>query len=210
MTVFSHLPIFRHLWFLSFLFRRYIGRKFLFLAIFGCVIYLGFTTASWFANSNSNSADGMGVSIGTDKFEITMLTGTDGIFSSYHSQVKDENALVWQMTADNNLINYNQPVGDDPGDLAPSDNKTPAEVAEKIKKLFSSDANYGVSRSGAVLTFTEKKDHYGTGQPAVSTTSGTTTITGSVCAFADNAVLRGYGDGRCTWRICKFAFLWYI
>ena len=85
--------------------------------------------------------------------------------------------------------------------VAPSDNKTPAEVAEKIKKLFSSDANYGVSRSGAVLTFTEKSGKYGTGQPVVSTTSGTTTIdaatttsplSGNLAANTDEALAAIY------------------
>ena len=85
--------------------------------------------------------------------------------------------------------------------VAASDNKTPAEVAEKIKKLFSSDANYGVSRSGAVLTFTEKSGKYGTGQPVVSTTSGTTTIdaatttsplSGNLAANTDEALAAIY------------------
>lgn len=85
--------------------------------------------------------------------------------------------------------------------VASSDNKTPAEVAEKIKKLFSSDANYGVSRSGAVLTFTEKSGKYGTGQPVVSTTSGTTTIdaatttsplSGNLAANTDEALAAIY------------------
>ena len=70
MTVFSHLLIFRHLWFLSFLFRWYIGRKCLFLAIFGCVIYLEFTTIAWFSHNTSVSGNGMGVSVTGSPFEI--------------------------------------------------------------------------------------------------------------------------------------------
>ena len=57
------------------------------------------------------------------------------------------------------------------------DTKTPTGVATSLYTALSSDATYSVSRDGAVLTLTEKAGKYGSGQPAVSTTSATTTIT---------------------------------
>ena len=128
--------------------------KFGSLAVFALIVWI-FATASWFANSNSNSADGMGVSIGTDKFEITMLKGTDGIFSSYHSRVKDENALVWKMTADNNLINYNQPVGDDPGDLGLYPGTSGVISFKVTPKVQSVDLNFDFEVLGYRLVIEE-------------------------------------------------------
>lgn len=61
--------------------------------------------------------------------------------------------------------------------VAAKDKKTPAKVAEQIKAKFNNHTYYKVTQSGAVLTFTENKDYYGTGQPEVDTTSLTTTIT---------------------------------
>ena len=58
-----------------------------------------------------------------------------------------------------------------------ADTKTPTGVATSLATALGSNANYSVSRSGAVLTLTEKSGKYGTGQPAVSTDSETTTIT---------------------------------
>ena len=57
-----------------------------------------------------------------------------------------------------------------------ADTKTPTGVATSLATALGSNANYSVSRSGAVLTLTEKSGKYGAGQPAVSTTSATTTI----------------------------------
>ena len=85
--------------------------------------------------------------------------------------------------------------------VAASDNKTPAKIAERIKGLFNNNANYSVSNNGAVLTFTEKSGKYGTGQPVVSTTSGTTTIdaatttsplSGNLAANTDEALAAIY------------------
>ena len=57
-----------------------------------------------------------------------------------------------------------------------ADTKTPTGVATSIATALGSDATYSVSRNGAVLTLTEKSGKYGTGAPAVSTTSESTTI----------------------------------
>lgn len=61
--------------------------------------------------------------------------------------------------------------------VASADTKTPTGIATSLATALGSDANYSVSRDGAVLTLTEKSGKYGTGQPAVSTTSTATTIT---------------------------------
>lgn len=57
-----------------------------------------------------------------------------------------------------------------------ADTKTPTGIATSLASALGSDANYSVSRSGAVLTLTEKSGKYGTGEPAVSTDSETSTI----------------------------------
>lgn len=67
---------------------------------------------------------GMGVKSASSNFEITNISGSkEGIFTDpYHVAVHEEEALYWQMTATNNLINYNEPTYDendemtDPGD----------------------------------------------------------------------------------------------
>lgn len=66
----------------------------------------------------------MGVKSASSNFEITNISGSkEGIFTDpYHVAVHEEEALYWQMTATNNLINYNEPTYDendemtDPGD----------------------------------------------------------------------------------------------
>lgn len=61
--------------------------------------------------------------------------------------------------------------------VASADTKTPTGIATSLATALGSDANYSVARDGATLTLTEKSGKYGTGQPAVSTTSTATTIT---------------------------------
>lgn len=92
-------------------------------------IVLVFATRSWFTMSRSVEGTDASMTASDLPFEITMLedTGTgekEGIFKDpYHIKVHEENALYWEMTAENNLLNYNPPVDnedpvpDDPGDL---------------------------------------------------------------------------------------------
>lgn len=54
---------------------------------------------------------------------------------------------------------------------------TPTAVATSLATALGSDEVYGVSRSGAVLTLTEKSGHYGAGKPVVSTNSVAGTMT---------------------------------
>ena len=78
-----------------------------------------FSSIAWFTMNNDVANSGMGVKVGGQNFEVTMLSGSrDGIFKNpYHIAVHDEDALYWQMTPTNNLINYNVYVDDEhPGD----------------------------------------------------------------------------------------------
>ncbi len=93
--------------------------KFGSLAVFAFIVWL-FATIAWFSQNKATSSSGMGVKVGTDRFAITMLdSGTNGIFyDPYHQDVHDDNAMVWKMTASNNLINYNPYVDEENvGDL---------------------------------------------------------------------------------------------
>lgn len=78
-----------------------------------------------------------------------------------------------------------------------ADTKTPTGVATSLASALGSDANYSVSRSGAVLTLTEKAGKYGTGEPVVSTTSeGTTIEAETTTAPAGTSVYTTYLLGR--------------
>ena len=108
------MPIFRHLWFLSFLFRRYIGRKCLFLAVFGCVIYLGFTTISWFTMNTQVESGGMSLKTQGLLFTIQPVpspyvvgiyddstkTGTYVRNTLLSGASKDSSVLTWTITND--------------------------------------------------------------------------------------------------------------
>ena len=65
----------------------------------------------------------MGISVAGPTFEVTTLTGSEGIFKDpYHIKVHDDSAVYWTMTPTNNLINYTSATYDennelvDPGD----------------------------------------------------------------------------------------------
>lgn len=64
--------------------------------------------------------------------------------------------------------------------VAEGDTLTPTAVATSLATALGSNTYYSVSRSGAVLTLTEKSGKYGTGEPKVSTTSQTTTAISEV------------------------------
>jgi hypothetical protein len=83
------------------------------------VVIIGVLTMAWFSNNTKVNGTNMSVTVQGTNYEITMLApGSDGIFKDWHDKVHDGNAMYWQMTASNNLINYNPYVDeDDPGDL---------------------------------------------------------------------------------------------
>lgn len=89
--------------------------------------------------------------------------------------------------------------------VASADTKTPTSIATSLATALGSDANYSVSRDGAVLTLTEKSGKYGTGQPAVSTTSTATTISATTATAPVNApkyVTYAFGDGAIEYTDC--------
>lgn len=92
--------------------------KFGSMSVLAAVI-LVFATASWFTMNKSIESGGMGMKIGGQTFEITMLEHSkDGIFKDpYHILVHEDNAIYWEMTADNNMINYNEPVYNDDSEI---------------------------------------------------------------------------------------------
>lgn len=78
------------------------------------------STFSWFTRNSDVSTTGMGVKVGGQNFEVTMLSNSrDGIFKDpYHIAVHDDSALYWKMTATDNLVNYNEYSDEEhPGDL---------------------------------------------------------------------------------------------
>ncbi|MBR3668291.1 MAG: hypothetical protein IKN66_14260 [Ruminococcus sp.] len=81
------------------------------------VIIFIFTTIAWFTMSREVESGSMAIKSNDANFDITMLSGTDGIFKDIHEQVHEDDAMYWQMTASNNLINYNPYVDQEhPGD----------------------------------------------------------------------------------------------
>ena len=89
--------------------------------------------------------------------------------------------------------------------VAAADTKTPTGVATSLATALGSDANYSVSRDGAVLTLTEKSGKYGTGEPAVSTTSTATTIVAATTTAPANTpkyITFVFGDGAIEYTNC--------
>lgn len=89
--------------------------------------------------------------------------------------------------------------------VAAADTKTPTGVATSLATALGSDANYSVSRTNAVLTLTEKSGKYGTGEPVVSTTSTTTTITPATTTAPANTpkyITYVFGDGAIEYTNC--------
>lgn len=103
--------------------RRAALSKMVILLAFTVLVWL-FLTIAWFTMNRDVGTSGMGVKSSSSNFEITNISGSkEGIFTDpYHVAVHEEEALYWQMTATNNLINYNEPTYDendemtDPGD----------------------------------------------------------------------------------------------
>ncbi len=81
----------------------------LFAAAF--VVLIGVLTMAWFVNNTKVNGSNMSVTVDDKKFTITMFSESrDGIFKQvYHEAVHEKNALYWQMTATNNLVNYIYP-----------------------------------------------------------------------------------------------------
>lgn len=96
-------------------------------------------------------------------------------------------------------------------DFTVSSTQTPTAVATGLESALSSNDNYTVTRSGAVLTFTEKSGKYGTGAPAYSITpAGTSSTTdGTVTVATTTAPTSSikyttyvFGDGAIEYTNC--------
>ena len=91
--------------------------KFGSLTVFALIVLI-FATISWFTSNSSTSSDSMGVTIASDPYQIEPLSGIPSIFERYRlDDIKSSDALVWDMTADNNMDNYNSAsdIGISPG-----------------------------------------------------------------------------------------------
>lgn len=81
--------------------------KMLIIGIFlGVVIIWG--SIAWFSSNDTTTAGGMGVSVGTDSYQIFPITGNASIYEQYRlDEIKSNDALVWNMSENSNMINYN-------------------------------------------------------------------------------------------------------
>ena len=97
--------------------RSYLVKLLAMLVLVGILVV--FTTIAWFTMNKETGSSGMGVKVGGQNFEVTNISGSrDGIFKNpHHIAVHEEGALYWQVTASNNLINYDPYVDEEhPGD----------------------------------------------------------------------------------------------
>ena len=63
---------------------------------------------AWFTMNTQVETSGMQIAAGGPNYDILVLeNGSNGrYYDSYHSLVRDQSAIVWQMVADNNMDNY--------------------------------------------------------------------------------------------------------
>ncbi len=132
-------------------------------------VVLVFATRSWFTMSRSVEGTDANMTASDLPFEITMLedTGTgvkEGIFKDpYHIAVHESNAIYWEMTAENNLLNYNPPVDnedpvpDDPGDLGIHPGTNGVISFNVIPKTDSVNLNFNFEIIGYQASITDDK-----------------------------------------------------
>lgn len=77
------------------------------LAVLAFVVWL-FATIAWFTSNKDVGGSGMGVKVGADAYQIVPVDGNDSIFQEYYNYMENSSidALVWKMTAENNMDNY--------------------------------------------------------------------------------------------------------
>ncbi len=85
-----------------------LGLFFITCVVIAAAIILFNNSLGWFASNKDVNGTGMQISVNASDYEIIMLDGgNDGLYyTNYHSLVKDSSALVWQMTSDYNIYNY--------------------------------------------------------------------------------------------------------
>lgn len=89
---------------------KVIKRKFIvMLAAMGVFVaaILVFKSVAWFTNNKNSSGDGMYMVAEGAPYDIVCLyDNKENIFQSVHNLIKTDDAAVWQMTAQNNMENY--------------------------------------------------------------------------------------------------------
>lgn len=77
------------------------------------IIMLIFSTISWLTQNRETSVSGMRIAADGPNYDILVLeNGSNGrYYDDYHSLVRDQSAVVWQMVADNNMDNYGDASG---------------------------------------------------------------------------------------------------
>ena len=65
-------------------------------------------SVAWFASNRENSAGGMAVQAAETDFMIEPLSNGNNIYQDYHDEVKSSDALIWAMTTDRNMENYDE------------------------------------------------------------------------------------------------------
>ncbi|MCR5458019.1 MAG: hypothetical protein K6F14_08075 [Clostridiales bacterium] len=76
-----------------------------FLSVFILFMYFSF---GWFSDNRSVDGTGMQVVVKGPDYEIlTLENGSNGIYyDDYHAGVKDSSSMIWQMTDESNMSNY--------------------------------------------------------------------------------------------------------
>lgn len=93
-------------------------------------------------------------------FETTVTRTQDGTQGVYTLTLSGTFASGNKITVDGTTVT-----------LDSSSAASPTAAATAVKNAMSANTNYTVTSSGAVITFTEKAGHYGTGMPAWEITS---------------------------------------
>ena len=96
--------------------RRNALAKMLVILIFLFLIIV-FGSIAWFTMNQDVSGSGMGVSVGSDAYQIFPVDGNESIFQDYYNYIENRNAdaLIWKMNDESNMENYSGGVGISPG-----------------------------------------------------------------------------------------------
>lgn len=76
-----------------------------------------FASIAWFSMNRDVGTSGMGVSVGSDSYQIVSLDGITSKYQDYYNYMPSgqDTSMVWKMTAENNMENYTGDAGISPG-----------------------------------------------------------------------------------------------
>lgn len=96
--------------------RRIALIKFGSMAVLAAAIVI-FASIAWFTMNKEVETSGMGVSVGSDSYQIVPLDGITSIYQDYYNYMPSgqDTSMVWKMTAENNMENYTGDAGISPG-----------------------------------------------------------------------------------------------